>query len=236
MSTILMCRKIINWSIKTKFSSKNLKLHTFNGSKLPILKTNSHSNTSKRGFFKILRKPTKEDLKMLDDIPDHFKLIHRNTMERYILYTQIGTCLSIVIVVIFCMFSIKSSTKELKFLGQQKHVPRSTQNELEIYLAIFVALVVILQLIILKMPLRIYYCCKQKKYILIFPTNLPFTYSRMTCEVGDLEKLPLQGILPWKDARFRIKDRNIILIDDHFRRPADLSVMMGIQKDPDSED
>lgn len=233
-----MCRKIIDRSIKTKVSTifNSLKIHTFNGTKTPILKTNSASIVSKRTFFKILRKPSKDDLRVLDNIPDHFKLIYRNNLERYILYTQIGTCVSIVIVVIFCIFFVGSPTKELKFLGEQKHVPRSTENEFEIYIAIFVTIVVLLQVMITKMPLRIYYCCKQKKYILILPTNLPFTNGRMTCKVGDLEKLPVQGILPWKDARFMLNDKNIILIDDHFRRPADLWVMMGIQKDPDSEE
>ncbi|XP_072399753.1 uncharacterized protein [Diabrotica undecimpunctata] len=237
MSIILVCRRVLN-----NYKRSNI-LNIVNGSKLhsngSFLYKNNASLISKRSFFNLFRKPTREKLFILDNVPDHFELIHRNRMERYILVSRLGTCITATIVFILIIFKYGSPKNQMEFIGTRTDVQRSTQNEFEIYLAIFIGIVVMLQLMITQMPLRIYYSSPLKKYIMVTPSHLPFDNKRLNFTIGQLQKLPMSGILPWRDARYRIKYENdqksLILLEDHFRKPADLWIMLGVQRDPNHE-
>ncbi|XP_050517188.1 uncharacterized protein LOC126891890 [Diabrotica virgifera virgifera] len=237
MSIILVCRRVLN-----SYSRSNI-LNIVNGCKLhsngSFLYKNNTSLISKRSFFNLFRKPTRDKLYVLDNVPDHFEIIHRNRMERYILVTRLGTWITSSIVFVFIILKYGSPKNHMEFIGSRTDVQRSSQNEFEIYLAMFTGLIVTLHLLIMKMPLRIYYSSPLKKYTMIVPSHLPFDNKRLSFTIGQLQKLPMTGILPWRDARYRIKyendEKSLILMEDHFRKPADLWIMLGVQRDPNHE-
>lgn len=239
MSVILICRKFLEVNLKPKLSTviNRLKFHTNSYSKIQILKNRNPRFLSKRCFTKWFKKTKQAELKIIDNIPDSYELIYRSTLERYIFYTQLGTSITTVIIVLTVILLYGSPKSELTFYGNTEHKPSSDVEDIHLYVAFFFTGVVLLQLLISRLPLRIYYLSQQKKYIFIFPSNLPFQSKRLLCKIGEVEKLPLTGILPWKDARFKIKNEHMaIMVEENFKTPADLYIMLGVQRDPNSDE
>lgn len=187
-------------------------------------------------FKSMLKKPDAKKLKMQDNIPEHYQLIYRNTMYRYLYFAQILTTTTVVIVVLTLFMDGEIGT-QINF-ENWKMKPKSFDSDALVFLSAFLVINTLLQVMINKMPIRIYNYPKRNHYIMVFYGNLPFTKARLSCKVNEIMKLEETGILPWKDSRYEIAEkRSIILMENFFRRPADLNIMLGYQpQDADDED
>nr|CAI5838004.1 unnamed protein product [Callosobruchus analis] len=186
--------------------------------------------TIRRSLFRFFKRPKKEELKIKDNIPDHYKLIYRNAMQRYIWFSQVITSTSAVIVGVSTIIK----TDFVKY--EDASLMTQISGEMFVYMATFITVLVVLQLMIHRIPIRIYYLPQQKKYIMIFFGGHPLSSRRVVCKAGDVVQLPVTGLLPWKECSFEIKNKQkVILFDNYFRRPGDLHVLLGIQEDPDAD-
>lgn len=52
----------------------------------------------------------------------------------------------------------------------------------------------------------------------------------MNFEKGSVKELPPAGILPWREHRYMINDRSVILYFEYFKTPAELYNMMKVPK------
>jgi hypothetical protein len=43
---------------------------------------------------------------------------------------------------------------------------------------------------------------------------------------GEVKELPPRGLLPWRDIKYKIKNRTAIMMNENFRSPSDLVAMM----------
>lgn len=193
----------------------------------------------KRNFYNLWRKSSIEELKIKDNIPISYKLIYKNRLDTYLLFTQIITTSTATLMALFFMFSDDGVT--LKRSGEKLN-RRHFENDDLVFITIFFLLVVLLQSILIKMPVRIYNHPQKKHYTLVFYGNIPFTQRSCTCKAGELfEYYTDRGhVLPWNDSTYVLKtqtdQKKLYLIERYFQRPADLYIMMGVQSDPDVDE
>lgn len=228
--------KLLNLKHKILVSFSSVNIRNINSIKKDIILKNKFSCASKRNFYTFFRRETKEQLKVKDDVPDQYNLIYRSTMDRYILFAQIITTVTAFIATVTTIITYDFSNSQLDFSNFKSH-PREVEGEIYVYMTAFIAIVVILQVMISRLPIRIYNLPQQKKYIFIFYGNYPFTKRKVVCKIGDVFPLSTTGILPWKEGRYLINnEQKVILVDKYFRRPADLYIMLGVQRDPDVDE
>lgn len=188
-------------------------------------------------YLRFLRKPSQHDLKVSDDIPEAFELIYRNTMSKYILGAQIISALTGGVVFVGFLFKSEQVSK-LQTPSKWSHSARATENEEFYYVSFFIMFIVLIQAVIMRLPMRIYKVPNTPKYIVI--NYGPTGKQRCKFVRGEMRRMEEKGILPWKENRYLVetnRDRkNFILIETFFRRPADLHIMLGEQRDPDEEE
>ncbi|KAJ8922146.1 hypothetical protein NQ315_004081 [Exocentrus adspersus] len=210
----------------------------YNSKVEPLFRSPIRFSVPKRNFFQYFRraKATPEELKIKDNVPDQYALIYRCKMERYLLYTQVVTVVCATVVSL-CLI-IRYDFSDIHYDYSDWKTPhRQVKNEYFVYLGSLITLVVFLQIVVSRLPVRIYNLAQQKKYILVFYGNLPFSTKRAICNVGDIVPLPEIEVLPWGQDRYMLKNkRNLIIFEQYFRKPADLYIMLGVQKDPDADE
>lgn len=224
----------LNHKVLQPFRSVNIRnIHSV---KEPILKNKCLFCVPKRNFYGLFRKKTMQQLKIKDDVPDQYILIYRSMMDKYIFLAQIITSVTAFIVIVTTIIKNDYLNVELD-TSLFKSQPRQTENEMYVYVATFAIIVAVLQVMVSRLPIRIYNLPQQKNYIFVFRGNYPLTHRKAVCKAGDVIPIPESGILPWNDARYLIKhQQKLILLDKYFRRPADLYIMIGVQKDPDVDE
>lgn len=188
--------------------------------------------SQKRNFFGFLRKPSIEELRIKDKVPENYKLIYRNKMDYYLLLSQMITTTTVSLMGIMLIFAkgIHVNSAIVKNASFE-------ENDAFIMLTVFIVSVVLLQVVLYKIPIRIYNFPQIKKYKVVFYGNIPLTHKTITCNAGELIDLPEGGTELLKNARYLLKsERTIYLFEYYFQRPADLHIMMGLQSDPDIED
>ncbi|RZC35168.1 hypothetical protein BDFB_008305 [Asbolus verrucosus] len=190
-------------------------------------------------FLKIFRKPSQRDLKIKDDIPDAFVMIYRNTMSKYIFGAQVISVIASSLVLLAIV--TKSDYEDYK-RDFEKWSPtsRTTPNEHLYYILFFVTFLVLLQVMVSRTPIRIYKVPQTPKYITVSYGNYFFTKEKYAFKRGEIHHMEERGFLPWRENMYAIEKetdrRTVILLDHYFRRPADLSIMLGEQRDPDLDD
>ncbi|XP_018565100.1 uncharacterized protein LOC108906350 [Anoplophora glabripennis] len=244
MISVMMSQKLCASGrlLKSNFKHKILQsfsyvnIRNINSIKRELIFKSKSFYVPKRNFYRLFRRETKEQLKIKDEVPDQYTLIYRSTMDRYILYAQIITTFTALIAIVTTIVKHDFSNPQLDFSEFRTH-PREVDNEIYVYMTAFITIVVILQVMISRLPIRIYNLPQQKKYIFVFHGNYPFSKRKLVCKIGDVVPLPETGVLPWKDGRYLIKnEQKLILVDRYFRRPADLYIMLGVQRDPDVDE
>lgn len=174
-------------------------------------------------------------LKKNDKIPAECTLVYRTTFDKYIIGCQwITTTLAAILVcqIVFSKDFINSPSYE-----QFENKPRVTNNEAYIYMFTFIGFILILHLMITRIPVRIYNYPDTKRYIFVFYGNLPLSKKHVMCAAKELVKVEEQGIVPWKDSRYKIikqgqPETDVLLWDHYFRKPSDMNIMLGYEKDP----
>lgn len=227
-----------------KSNLKHKSVHPFNSANIcninsvkdPVFKNKFFFSIPKRNFYGLFRRDTKERLKIKDNVPDQYILIYRSTMDKYILYAQIITNVTAFIAIVSAIIKHDFSNTKIDPSLFKSQV-RQIENEMYVYIGVFVAIVAILQVMISRLPIRIYNLPQQKKYIFVFYGNYPLTHRKVTCKAGDVMPFSESGIMPWRNEQYFIKnEQKVILIDKYFRRSADLYIMLGVQRDPDVDD
>lgn len=187
----------------------------------------------KRNFFGFLKKPSIEELKIKDEVPDYYKLIYKNKMSNYLLLAQLTTSTSAVIVALVFMFTYNKETQKSTQLGNTY----LESDDVFIYFAVFATFVALLQILLSKTPIRIYNYPQKKKYVLVYYGNFPFTQKTATCKAGQLIELPENNFFP---SQYLVDverhPHKIYLIEHWFHRPADLYIMLGVQRDPEADE
>lgn len=233
-----VCRCTSDISQITRING-SARLHFKSNAPLPLLRlTTNYFGTPRRYFFKMFRNATERDLKIKDNVPVEYNLIYRNTMTKYIYATQFVTCFTAGIACLAFMFNSDIETYDMRY-SQWSSKTKTVENEEYVFIFAFIFVVALMQVCISRLPLRIYKVpsTNETKYLLICPGNLPLSGVRVNFSQGELNHVRESGILPWKENRYLIKADNevkrIILIDHYFRRPADLNIMLGEQRDPE---
>lgn len=198
-------------------------------------KINALFSSQQRTYAGFIRKPSIEELKIKDNVPDWYKLIYKSKMDRYLLLTQIVLTSCSVCFILFMIYTRDLKRKiSSEYLGNRK----AGENDIIIMTAIFTLSLIGYHFLLSKMPVRIYNFPQKKEYKLIFYGNLPLSQKSLTCKVSEIVESQ-GGILPWKESRFLLtsgnEERHIFLFHNYFKRPADLYIMMGLQNDPDED-
>lgn len=203
----------------------------------PILNPKKRNFVFHRTFFQFFKKPSVNTLKEMDGIPPEYILIYRNAMDKYVLSAQIVSTLSAIIVCAVVLFhsqwEFELNTQKWRLDSQ----PTPGESEGFIYASVFVTLCVLLHLVVAKMPIRIYNYPRRQKYVFIFYGTLPTTKKRLVCKINEIIKLEENGLLPWKDSRYEIvQKQKIIMLEHFFRKPSDLNIMLGYEKQAEDYD
>lgn len=205
-----------------------------------FLKTTNYQSHSSRTFFGFLRKPNAEEFKIRDNVAEDFKLIYRNKLDRYLYVVNISILFTAIAVVGVMVIEQESSNKVISYFNEEKKEMKATRDDLLLFATAFSGIAMLTNLLVQMLPIRIYYRPLQKQYIYIFQAIMPNSIKKLKCNIGQVVKLPARGLLPWRDQYYRIETENVkrttILLDNYFRRPGDLHVMLGIQKDPEAEE
>lgn len=66
------------------------------------------------------------------------------------------------------------------------------------------------------------------RYIAVFEGQIPFQKDQYHFVQGAVKEMPIKGILPWRDSRFKINDeRKVVMLYEKFKTPSELFVMMN---------
>ncbi|KAJ3660818.1 hypothetical protein Zmor_005249 [Zophobas morio] len=189
-------------------------------------------------FFKFLTRRSKRDLMEADDVPDAFAMIYRNTMSNYILGAQIVSLVTGGVMLMALFF--KSEYRNRKETVEWSATAKSSENEEIVYVTIFAVILVLTQMMVSRTPVRIYKVPRTNKYIGINYGHYFFGKDKFNFHLGEISKVESRSILPWSENRYIIQTkterRPVLLVEYFFRRPADLYIMLGEQKDPDLQE
>uniref|UniRef100_A0A182T1S8 Uncharacterized protein n=1 Tax=Anopheles maculatus TaxID=74869 RepID=A0A182T1S8_9DIPT len=108
-----------------------------------------------------------------------------------------------------------------------------TANETDLlyFLGFFFLINIVIRIMVNRYPLRIYQNGKQ--YLAVFEGQIPTITKQVEFKQGDVAPVPPGGVLPWQDARYKINDKQVLLLEDYFRTPSDMTVMMMPPKSND---
>lgn len=187
-----------------------------------------NTKQSYRSFFSFFRKPvTPQTLLQRDNIPNGFKLIYRSQMETYILFGQFISITTIITVGTTSFFSFRNDGSRLPS-EYSEDKPLKTVEDQKVYFTIGLLILNIAVIIILpRIVQRMYLNEATKEFIGITPGLLPKMKTVFRFKPGDLRQQK-HGILPWTQCIFKIKEgKKIILLEQCFRKPQDMNIMLG---------
>lgn len=190
-----------------------------------------------RSFFTFFKRTKLRDIKINDNIPDEYKLIYRSTLERYLILGQVATTLTAFTAGVMLVAKLNQESVQLEDSERHERMKplynkaRPVDNEIYVYFTVLVGIILSIQVISGKAPVRIYNYPRREEYVMIFNGTLPFTKRKLVCKAGEVFHIPQNSYMPWKESLYEIyRKQEIILMEDSFKRPADLHVMMGIQR------
>lgn len=102
-----------------------------------------------------------------------------------------------------------------------------------------ILLVILTNMLISRIPLRIYYTHKRGKYLFYFNGFVPDRMNKLEVKAGEIMYTPKEStsIFPFKDDLYTYEPtgQKYILFEHHFKVPIDLSIMQGLVDDPNTE-
>lgn len=157
-------------------------------------------------------------------MPETFSLIYRMTADNYLrackhisTFTAIGCCG----VLVYRSFVDPEHPYNFD-LGIGPLV--TSKTELNVFTAAFIVITIAIRVTMHRLPSRIYKNGTQ--YVAVFHETIPFVKHRLNFTAGEVSLAPEKGFLPWRDSRFYFKTRRCILIQECFRTPSELDMMM----------
>ena len=112
------------------------------------------------------------------------------------------------------------------FLIEYGNVLSIEGEDMLMYLTLFLLGNLSIRYIMNRYPLRIYK--KGVNYTAILEGHIPMTKRKFDFSKGDVKQVVLKSspILPWNESLHRVRDRNLILLDDYFKSLSELYQMM----------
>lgn len=230
---LLFCNsKLCNHLLRTSLNQIKLqrtltpiiRYHIFTKSKIT-------SKCDKRSIYDWFRKPSESEYRFKDKIAPDYKLVYNTTMDKYLLLGQLvtgilGGTLGVAAVL----------TGDVKFPKPNEPQQLEMNGEFILYATALIVCVVAIQRIIAKVPIRIYKSEITKQYVFVKRGVLPFSKKYFTCTANQLRKV--EGgtpIIPWNDNTYKLvqkhDERIMVLLEHCFKRPADLNILLGYQKE-----
>uniref|UniRef100_A0A8D8H5H4 (northern house mosquito) hypothetical protein n=1 Tax=Culex pipiens TaxID=7175 RepID=A0A8D8H5H4_CULPI len=166
-----------------------------------------------------------EHYRKKDKVPLDFRLVYRAPMEHYLAACNVISSFSFVA---FAGISSYAYLQHFHTMAVPFDIEYGTltanENDLMVFLGFFLFANVVIRLMVNRYTLRVYR--KNEKYIAVFEGYLPFTRRQIQFKGGEVTAVPEGGILPWQDARYKINDKPVLLLDGNFRTPSELNAMM----------
>lgn len=200
-----------------------------------IKRAHINFNTRFQRFFynRYFRKPSEQKLKEKDKISERYNLIYRANVDKYLLLSQVFSAFSIGIIVLVVITNSDFQDSTSNYDWRTKPT-RTSENEIFVYLGTLVLFVVLIQIMVSRIPVRIYNSPDTKDYTFVMRGGLPFMRKYLYCKAAELTKIAETGILPWKESRYKIvsgyNEHPIILLEHYFRKPVDLNILLGYQE------
>lgn len=170
--------------------------------------------------------PKKEELlKNKDRIPSEFNLIYKSPIDKYVILGQRISSVGMI-----GLLGVGASELHKLSLPQIEFPVSHLLNNMEFTIMYFALAGSVLSVMafISKFPLRLYHNPLNDEYIAIF-VNLLGLPSKMCFDRGQVEKLKPSGQLPWKNDKFSIQSKTVILLENHFRLPEDYNSLLNIK-------
>ncbi|ETN65644.1 hypothetical protein AND_002581 [Anopheles darlingi] len=160
-----------------------------------------------------------------DKIPLGFTIIYRAPMEYYLSACNIATSFSFLALVGMSAFSFSEYFRNVTVPFQMEYATLTTnENDLFFFVGFFFLINVIIRIVINRYPLRIYR--RENQYIAVFEGQIPLGIRMLQYRRGDVVVVPPSGILPWQDARYKINGNKVLLLNEYFRTPSELNIML----------
>uniref|UniRef100_A0A2Y9D1T3 Uncharacterized protein n=1 Tax=Anopheles funestus TaxID=62324 RepID=A0A2Y9D1T3_ANOFN len=170
-----------------------------------------------------------------DNIPAGFNIIYRAPMQHYLSACNIVTSFSFLAISGISAFTFLKDFHNI-VVPFEIEFATLTANETDLlyFLGFFLLVNVVIRIMVNRYPLRIYRNGKQ--YLAVFEGQLPMATKQLNFQQGDVVPVPPGGVLPWQDSRYKINDKQVLLLEDYFRTPSEITAMMMPQTSDDKSD
>lgn len=192
------------------------------------------SKCDKRSFYNWFRKPSEAEYRYKDRISPEYKLIYNTTFDKYLVLGQIVTAVIGGIAFIVAILTGETFTT-VATPNEPQNGPKF-DSEFIVFVASLIVCIVIVQRMISIVPVRIYKSPITKEYVFVKRGVLPFSRKYFTCEANQLQKVEdASPIVPWNESTYKLvqghEQKKLVLLEYCFKRPADLNILLGYQKE-----
>uniref|UniRef100_A0A3F2YTY6 Uncharacterized protein n=1 Tax=Anopheles christyi TaxID=43041 RepID=A0A3F2YTY6_9DIPT len=164
-----------------------------------------------------------------DNIPAGFNIIYRAPMENYLTACNIVTSFSFLAMGGICAFTYLKDFHHIVVPFEIEYATlTANETDLLYFLGFFFLINSVIRVMVNRYPLRIYR--NDKQYLAVFEGQIPLVKKQFGFQQGDVTPVPPGGVLPWQESRYKINDKKVLLLEDYFRTPSELNVMMMSEK------
>ncbi|XP_053661859.1 uncharacterized protein LOC128711018 [Anopheles marshallii] len=159
-----------------------------------------------------------------DNIPAGFNIIYRAPMQHYLSACNIVTSFSFLAISGISAFTLLKDFHNI-VVPFEIEFATLTANETDLlyFMGFFLLVNVVIRIMVNRYPLRIYR--NGKHYLAVFEGQLPMVTKQLNFQQGDVVPVPPGGVLPWQESRYKINDKHVLLLEDYFRTPSEITAM-----------
>lgn len=238
MALVCVCSRYAFSPLFTRQIQSSLpKFHTLGKFNSKILLTTEIRTQPKRNYFWIFKKRTNRELRLVDNPPESCELVYRCTMDNMFysfqhlgFYTAALLCLG-VLIESSKIENIPLEERDEVELTPSGHVAISAENQTHIMLGAFFFAYCVILWFMTRVPVRIYYHPGTGKYWMYLYKAFPSKVKIIKVGPGDLKESPGAMFNLWKYDMYEFEKsgENFLLLEEYFKYPADLYVMLGQQ-------
>lgn len=243
MALFCASRRLLFGRICTHQPKIDLQFHTLRKIDYKVItKIRNGLLIPKRNFFWIFKRRTVREIRLVDKPPKNYELIYRCAFDHYILTCQYFGFFAAVTsfglaVYQSCRF-YQLPTKKKEYLGDGLIAGKpitDAENEQMAILAAFVFVFCFLNFVIGRLPVRIYCYPQREKYLFYYYGVIPNQLKKVSLKAGEIKRAISNSMNPWNQDLYENTKtgQRSILLENYFKCPADLYILLGLQKDPD---
>ncbi|XP_055629796.1 uncharacterized protein LOC129770768 [Toxorhynchites rutilus septentrionalis] len=218
MLSFMRLRTAISTNLTRTSSATSL---WFNNSSVSL----RHISTSTAWLSMGPKSMKEERYRKKDKVPLDYRIIYKAPMDYYMTACNYTSTFSFVAFGAIAAFAYLQPLNLIAFPYEIEFgTLAARESDLPIFLGFFLLFNIGIRIMVNRYPLRIYR--NDEKYLAVFEGSLPLTKRILKFRKGDVMPVPLGGILPWQDARYKINGKRVFLLDDYFRTPSELNAMI----------